>query len=83
MGPFLKGFTNELIKLSAFPQHHQDLSGYDATSAVQGAMDKYQGPQSAAGLKAGVPIHAAPAQKKRAPTPLTTPNHMTDYASRT
>lgn len=83
MGPFLSGFADELIKVGAFPQQHQDADPYDATSGVMSAMNKYQGAEARVGLKSGMPVPTAPASKKRAPTPLTTPNHMVDYASRT
>jgi hypothetical protein len=80
MGPFLHGFTDELIKLAAFPQQHEDVGAYDA--GVAAAMDQYQGPNAKTGLKTGVPLQPPAAAAKRAPTPLTTPNHMVDYASK-
>lgn len=80
MGPFLHGFADELLKIAAFPQQHEDLGPYNA--GVNSAMDQYQGPNAKTGLKTGVPLQSPPVTSKRAPTPLTTPNHMVDYASK-
>lgn len=80
MGPFLHGFSDELVKLAAFPQQHEEAAPYDA--GVASAMDQYHGPNAKTGLKTGVPLQPKPAIAKRAPTPLTTPNHMVDYASK-
>lgn len=82
MGPFLTGFADELIKVGAFPQQHQDPDPYDATSGVASTMNKSQGTEARVGLKSGMPVQTAPAIKKLAPTPLTSPNHMVDYSSR-
>ena len=82
MNYFLAGFSDELTKVAAFPQQHHDAGAYDSTSAVQGAMDKYLGSGAKAGLKSGSIIQPAPVEKKRSPTPLTSPNAMVDYASK-
>lgn len=79
VNPFLHGFADELLKLGAFPQHHRDLDPYDVGAAVADTMNQTQGLGAKSGLKAGPKI-TAPAAKKSAPTPLTTPNHMVDYS---
>ena len=79
MSPFLNGFTDELLKLAAFPQHEQ-RSDFDAGSPVAAALNQTQGPGAKAGLKRGTPVQTPKAPTKRAPTPLTTPNAMVGYS---
>jgi hypothetical protein len=79
MRPFLRGFVDEIVKLAAFPQSHEEAPPYDA--GVASILDRAQGGSAKTGLKGGAPM-PPPAQPKRAPTPLTTPNHMVDYASK-
>lgn len=83
MRPNLQSFVDEIVKLSAFPQQEQDSDPYDATSGVSAVMDSTQGANAKTGLKSGMPTPTANAPKKLAPTPLTTPNNMTDVASKT
>lgn len=80
MGPFLHGFAHELVKLAAFPQQHEDAAPYDGELA--NVLDQTQGPNAKTGLKTGTPLQPKPAATSRAPTPLTTPNKMVDYTSR-
>jgi hypothetical protein len=80
MGPYLRGFVDELVKLGAFPQQHEAPAPYDA--GVADVMDQTQGPNAKTGLKSGAPLQPKPASAKRAPTPLTSPNQMVDYASK-
>ncbi len=76
MNPFLAGFTNELLKLAAFPQHESDVGPYDAGTPSAQAMSQYQGAAAKSGLKGGPKVQSTPPTKKRAPTPMTTPNEM-------
>lgn len=82
MDHFMHGFVDELVKLAAFPQHETD-DVYDSASTVGKVMDQTQGSQARTGLKKGAPVLAPPVGKKRAPTPLTTPNHMVNYSGQT
>lgn len=79
MDNFLRGFTDELVKLAAFPQQSADATVYDA--GVAETMEQTQGSKAKTGLSGG-PIQTPPAEKKRAPTPLTSPNKMINYASK-
>ena len=76
----LRSFADELLKLAAFPQLSEGASPYDA--AVGSTLDQTQGPKARTGLRAGQMTMTPPAIAKKAPTPLTTPNHMVDVASR-
>jgi hypothetical protein len=80
MGPFLRGFADELIKVAAFPQHEAD-DQYDSGTSIDAVMNQVSGPGAREGLKQGRPVLTPPAGKKRAPTPLTTPNNMVGYTS--
>lgn len=79
MNHFRRGFAMELLKLAAFPQHEIEDT-YDSGSTINTVMDQTQGASAKTGLKTGFPIPSPSAGKKRAPTPLTTPNHMVDYS---
>jgi len=79
MGPFLKGFMSELTKLAAFPQEYADSGPYAAGESVKETLDETQGPDAATGLKKGQPVSTPPAEKKRAPNPLTTPGEMVGF----
>lgn len=77
---FRDAFADELLKLAAYPQQAGGGAQYDASIAK--AMEQYSGPSAKVGLKTGQPLSPAPAPAERAaPTPLTTPNKMVDYAS--
>lgn len=80
MGPFLQGFADELLKTAAFPQHETN-DVYDSASSVNAVMNQVAGPGARQGLKQGNSVVTPPAGKKRAPTPLTTPNSMVGYTS--
>lgn len=82
MRPNLHSFVDELVKLSAFPQQEQGADPYDSSSGISAVMRSTQGEGAKVGLKSGSPVQTATAPKKLAPTPLTTPNHMVDVASR-
>lgn len=82
---FLAAFTDELVKVgavktAAFPQQSGGEQPYNNTSAR--VMDQIQGTAAKTGLKTGQPLEATPVVHRPAPTPLTTPNHMVDYASK-
>jgi len=80
MNHFMRGFADELIKIAAYPQHERP-AGYDLASAIQSVMDATQGSGARTGLKSGQPQLTATAQYNVAPTPLTTPNHLTNFSS--
>jgi len=80
MRPNLRSFTDELVKLSAFPQQEQSPDAFDG--AVGSTMDSTSGAGAKTGVKAALPTATASAPKKLAPTPLTTPNTMVDVASK-
>lgn len=80
MGPFLHGFTDELVKLGAFPQQSAGEQPYDAS--ITNIMDQIHGSAAKTGIKSGQPLVTAPVTKPRSPTPLTSPNQMVDYASK-
>ena len=72
MGPFLSGFTDELVKLSAEPAHHR---GRDALTASSGLYPKK--PRTAG--------QVAMTQNAERPyagvTPMGTPNALAFYTS--
>ena len=80
MKPFLVGFTDELVKLAAFPQQSEGNPTYDASTAS--VLDGVMGSGIKTGLKTGQNVQTAPAPKSRAPTPLTTPNQMVNYTAK-
>ena len=81
MDSLLAGFADELMKLGAFGQEHVEAESYPA-GTVRTVMDTFQNPNNKAGIKSG-PVNPPPAARNpAAPTPLTTPSHMTDYASK-
>ena len=78
MDHFLRGFSDELTKLGAFPQHEVD-DVYDSGASMDAVMNQVSGAGARTGLKQGRAVLTPPARKKRAPTPLTTPNQMVGY----
>lgn len=78
MTPFLHGFTSELLKIAAMPQHERPVE-YDAASSIRQIMSDTQGPAAKAALKSGKQTPTPRAPYKIAPTPLTTPNAMVGY----
>lgn len=81
MNQFLLGFTNELIKVGAFGQQTSEPD-VSQSSDVASTMKKYYGQGAKVGLKSG-PMTTQPAKRNpAAPSPLTTPSHMIDVASR-
>lgn len=80
MHPLLRSFADELVKIGAFPQQSSGAQAYSGASSK--AMDQSSGTAAKVGLKAGQPLESAPVVSRPAPTPLTTPNQMVDYASR-
>jgi hypothetical protein len=80
MRPFLNGFAHELLKIAAFPQQAGGEQAYDG--GIAKAMEQYQGQSAKSGLKSGQPLSSAPVSRRASPTPLTTPNAMVDYASK-
>jgi len=76
MGPFLRGFALELIKVSAFSQQEARTPTYDSGAALSAVMSQVSGVTAREGLKQGQPVLTAPAQQSRAPVPVTTPTSM-------
>lgn len=76
MNHFLSGFANELVKVGAFGPQTAPPDAYDP-DAVKGAL-KPPKSSAEAGPKATPPARRTVA----APSPLTTPAHMIDVASK-
>ena len=81
MNHFLTGFADELIKTAAFGQQTVPSDARGGTG-VASVMKNSYGAGAKAGLK-GAQVPTAPAQRTpAAPSPLTTPSHMIDLASK-
>lgn len=81
MNHFLRGFTDELIKVGAFGQQTTPDDATDS-SDVGAAMKKNYGPNAAVGLKSGPQATSMARRSVVAPSPLTTPSSMIDLASK-
>jgi hypothetical protein len=81
MNNFLTGFADELTKIGAFGQQTSPPDAHGGAD-VSNTMSKTYGLGAAAGLKGG-PLKSSPARRTvAAPSPLTTPSHMVDVASK-
>lgn len=71
MSPFLRGFTDELVKLGAMGQVTTGTEGLNTAERVDRALSK-------SNPKAGEITWPVLAQRRRfAPSPATTPSYMT------
>lgn len=67
MTPFMHGFVDELTKLAAFPQQHEQDPSYDSASPIASTLSQ---------KKRVDPTATAAAPYKAAPTPMSTPSEM-------
>lgn len=77
----MNGFSDELNKVAAFGQQTSEPD-VSQSNDVASTMKKYYGQGAKVGIKSG-PMTTQPASRNpAAPSPLTTPSHMIDVASK-
>jgi len=81
MGPFLAGFADELIKLGAMTQESVPVREFPGGDVARGIFSSLSGTNPSA-LKPGKSLNTGIAPyTARAPSSITTPPRMMQYAS--